>query len=90
MVDTFVMLIGLASIVFSHPVQDDLFWYRIFEYKCKLYHNGDHHGDQDKDIPGTKSDTRAQDPMRSQAKTRAGGNANGGNAQGNNDGAKSE
>jgi hypothetical protein len=106
MLATFVVLVGLVSMVFSHPVQA-LFSFGVgclgVDVDCN--HNGDHQGDHGKSMPGTKGDTKAQNPIGSQDKAEAsgstngqndngrdanGGDANGGDAHGNNGNAHSE
>jgi hypothetical protein len=106
MLATFVVLVGLVSMVFSHPVQA-LFSFGVgclgVDVDCN--HNGDHQGDHGKSMPGTKGDTKAQNPIGSQDQAEAsgstngqndngqnanGGDANGGDAHGNNGNAHSE
>jgi hypothetical protein len=106
MLATFVVLVGLVSMIFSHPVQA-LFSFGVgclgVDVDCN--HNGDHQGDHGKSMPGTKGDTKAQNPIGSQDQAEAsgstngqndngqnanGGDANGGDAHGNNGNAHSE
>jgi hypothetical protein len=106
MLATFVVLVGLVSMVFSHPVQA-LFSFGVgclgVDVDCN--HNGNHQGDHGKSMPGTKGDTKAQNPIGSQDQAEAsgstngqndngqnanGGDANGGDAHGNNGNAHSE
>jgi hypothetical protein len=106
MLATFVVLVGLVSMVFSHPVQA-LFSFGVgclgVDVDCN--HNGDHQGDHGKSMPGTKGYTKAQNPIGSQDQAEAsgstngqndngqnanGGDANGGDAHGNNGNAHSE
>jgi hypothetical protein len=106
MLATFVVLVGLVSMVFSHPVQA-MFSFGVgclgVDVDCN--HNGDHQGDHGKSMPGTKGDTKAQNPIGSQDQAEAsgstngqndngqnanGGDANGGDAHGNNGNAHSE
>jgi hypothetical protein len=92
---TFVVLVGLVSIVFSHTVQAQTFFGPgCISIGVDCNHNGNHQGDHGKGLPGTKGDTRAQDPIGSQDQAGAGGSANGGDvnggdAQGNNGDANS-
>jgi hypothetical protein len=100
------VLVGLVSMVFSHPVQA-LFSFGVgclgVDVDCN--HNGNHQGDHGKSMPGTKGDTKAQNPIGSQDQAEAsgstngqndngqnanGGDANGGDAHGNNGNAHSE
>jgi hypothetical protein len=106
MLATFVVLVGLVSMIFSHPVQA-LFSFGVgclgVDVDCN--HNGNHQGDHGKSMPGTKGDTKAQNPIGSQDQAEAsgstngqndngqnanGGDANGGDAHGNNGNAHSE
>jgi hypothetical protein len=106
MLATFVVLVGLVSMIFSHPVQA-LFSFGVgclgVDVDCN--HNGDHQGDHGKSMPGTKGYTKAQNPIGSQDQAEAsgstngqndngqnanGGDANGGDAHGNNGNAHSE
>jgi hypothetical protein len=85
MLSTFVVLVGLVSMVFSHPVQA-LFSFGVgclgVDVDCN--HNGDHQGDHGKSMPGTKGDTKAQNPIGSQDQAEASGSTNGQNDNGQN------
>jgi hypothetical protein len=86
MLATFVVLVGLVSMVFSHPVQA-LFSFGVgclgVDVDCN--HNGNHQGDHGKSMPGTKGDTKAQNPIGSQDQAEASGSTNGQNDNGQND-----
>jgi hypothetical protein len=86
MLATFVVLVGLVSMVFSHPVQA-LFSFGVgclgVDVDCN--HNGNHQGDHGKSMPGTKGDTKAQNPIGSQDQAEASGSTNGQNGNGQND-----